>query len=297
LKIHQVKETSSHDKILDFSLEAAHQNFGTALKISLKNLSNINALNSLRLNISYETSSTASALQWLDANLTLGKKYPYLFSQCQAIHARSIMPCQDTPAVKFTYEACVKVVKPLTILMSACSTETIEVDENQTMYKFEQNIKIPSYLLAIVAGHLVSKQIGKISKVWSEAEMIERAAFEFQEVDKMMEDAENLCGKYVWGVYDLLVLPPSFPYGGMENPCLTFVTPTIIAGDRSLVTVIQHEITHSWTGNLVTNCSWETILNLDRRLRVAIAFVNTIQWRNCSLRALASEHNFQCWSS
>jgi leukotriene-A4 hydrolase len=157
LKIHQVKETSSHDKILDFSLEAAHQNFGTALKISLKNLSNINALNSLRLNISYETSSTASALQWLDANLTLGKKYPYLFSQCQAIHARSIMPCQDTPAVKFTYEACVKVVKPLTILMSACSTETIEVDENQTMYKFEQNIKIPSYLLAIVAGHLVSK--------------------------------------------------------------------------------------------------------------------------------------------
>ena len=136
----------------------------------------------LKLNISYETSPDASALQWLDANLTLGKKHPYLFSQCQAIHARSIVPCQDTPAVKFTYDASVTVCKPLTILMSACPIETVEFDPNTNKYKFEQKIKIPSYLLAICAGNLVSKQIGPISKVWSEVEMIEKAAYEFQEV-------------------------------------------------------------------------------------------------------------------
>ena len=109
------------------------------------------------MNISYETSPNASALQWLDPNATLGKKYPYLFSQCQAIHARSIVPCQDTPSVKFTYEASVRVCKPLQILMSACLLETVEIDSNTTMYKFEQKIKIPSYLLAIVGAHLVSK--------------------------------------------------------------------------------------------------------------------------------------------
>ncbi|KPJ12486.1 Leukotriene A-4 hydrolase [Papilio machaon] len=206
----------------------------------------------IAIKVKYQTAPSASALQWLEPNQTSGKKHPYMFSQCQPIHARSILPCQDTPAVKFTYDAEVSVPKNFKVLMSA-----IRGDSNNTMTKFYQNVPIPSYLLAIAVGALESKQLGPRSYVWSEKEEIERSAWEFADTEKYLKAAESLCGPYQWGQYDLLVLPPSFPYGGMENPCLTFVTPTLLAGDRSQADVIVHEIMHSWTGNLVTNKNFE----------------------------------------
>lgn len=243
----------SDQKAIKFEFGTPKSSFGTPLNVHVNTVTS----DELKLRITYKTSQSASALQWLEANCTMGKQHPYLFSQCQAIHARSILPCQDTPLVKFTYDANVRVKSPLVVLMSAIHTETKPVDGGLQEFHFEQKIPIPAYLLALASGDLVSKDIGPISRVWTEKEMIDRAAYEFEQVGQMIDDAVGLMGDYVWGRYDLLVLPPTFPYGGMENPTLTFVTPTIIAGDRSLVTVIQHEIAHSWTGNLVTNATWE----------------------------------------
>lgn len=255
LKIHKVSEEVTKTE-LEFQLGEYSKNFGTALKISLKNLEKVSERDSLVLVVEYETSPNASALQWLGAMATCGKELPYLFSQCQAIHARSIMPCQDTCYVKFTYDAVVNVQSPLVAVMSAVQAGSKDLGD-RIEYSFVQKIRIPSYLLAIVVGALVSKRIGPRSHVWTEKEQIDKAAYEFAEVEVMLKDAEELLGEYVWGTYDLLVLPPTFPYGGMENPNLTFVTPTLLAGDRSLASVVQHEITHSWTGNLVTNKNWE----------------------------------------
>jgi leukotriene-A4 hydrolase len=154
--------------------------------------------------------------------------------------------------VKFTYNAILHHPKEVTGLMSA-----IRVKSEPGVTHFEQKTPIPSYLLAIVVGALVSKEIGPISNVWAEEGQVEAAAFEFSETDAFLKKAEEICGPYVWGRYDLLVMPPSFPFGGMENPCLTFVTPTLLAGDRSLASVVAHEISHSWTGNLVTNKNFE----------------------------------------
>eukprot|EP00795_Rhopilema_esculentum_P002319 gene2319-17951_t len=274
--------------------------------------------------IVYETTSESSAIDWLEPEQTSGKQHPFLFTQCQAIHARSIIPCQDTPAVKFTYDAEVTVPSELTALMSAIKdcNEIIENDSRKCRfhqktaipsyllalvagslegrdvgprsktaipsyllalvagslegrdvgprskvwaekdliekcaYEFAETA-IPSYLLALVAGSLEGRDVGPRSKVWAEKDLIEKCAYEFAELESMVCAAESICGPYVWGRYDLLVLPPSFPYGGMENPCLTFVTPTLLAGDRSLTGVAAHEIAHSWTGNLVTNKTWE----------------------------------------
>ncbi|VVC97012.1 unnamed protein product [Leptidea sinapis] len=200
----------------------------------------------VKLRIKYKTSPSATALQWLEPKQTSGKKYPYMFSQCQPIHARSIMPCQDSPAVKFTYTAEVSAPENFSVLMSA-----IRDGSNNTKTTFRQPVPIPSYLLAIAVGVLESRELGPRSHVWAEKEEIERSAWEFADTEKYLQAAEALCGPYQWTQYDLLVLPPSFPYGGMENPCLTF------AGDRSQADVIVHEIMHSWTGNLVTNRNFE----------------------------------------
>ncbi|CAK1584714.1 unnamed protein product [Parnassius mnemosyne] len=235
---------------LQYNTDQHVPNFGSKLSITLGN--QYSAGQKLVIRIKYRTSPSASALQWLEPNQTSGKKYPYLFSQCQPIHARSILPCQDTPAVKFTYDAEVTAPEEFTVLMSAVRGE----NRNKTTM-FQQSVPIPSYLLAIAVGVLEHRRLGPRSLVWSEKEEIERSAWEFAETEKYLEAAENLCGPYQWGQYDLLVLPPSFPYGGMENPCLTFVTPTLLAGDRSQADVIVHEIMHSWTGNLVTNRNFE----------------------------------------
>lgn len=198
------------------------------------------------------TTPKSTAIQWLNPEQTVGKTHPYLFTQSQAIHARSLLPCQDTPAVKATYVAQVTCPAPLNVLMSANKRR---VEEN--VYFFEQTQRIPAYLIAIGIGNIAGKEVGPRSTIWAEPEILDKAAWEFVETEDFIRLGESLTTPYAWEVYDLLILPPSFPYGGMENPCLTFLTPSLIAGDRSLTDVVAHEIAHSWTGNLVTNSSWE----------------------------------------
>lgn len=240
---------------LEYSLGEADDVFGSKLEIKLP----LNLGSKSVISIEFETSPSASAFQWLRAGQTAGKRQPYLFSQCQAIHCRSFVPCQDSPTVKFPYTAKVRAPKEITILMSAIGlgSSPDSSDSNKSVYRFEQKVPIPSYLMAIVGGDLESRDIGPRSRVWSEKEFVDAAAHEFSETEAMLKVAEDICGPYVWGRYDLLVLPPSFPFGGMENPCLTFVTPTLLAGDKSLSDVVAHEIAHSWTGNLVTNVNSE----------------------------------------
>ncbi|XP_064078786.1 leukotriene A-4 hydrolase-like isoform X2 [Macrobrachium nipponense] len=254
IKIHSVKDEET-GQLLQHSMGDAHPNFGSALTIALSP----SGRKQYKITIEYEVSASCTALQWLSPSQTAGKKHPYLFSQCQAIHCRSLLPCQDTPAAKITYTAEVTVDNDLVALMSALRDEEhppLRSDKGVT-YKFRQPVPIPAYLIAIAVGALESRKIGPRSHVWSEKDFVEKAAYEFAETEQMLATAESLCGEYVWGQYDLLILPPSFPYGGMENPCLTFVTPTLLAGDKSLADVVVHEITHSWTGNLVTNANWE----------------------------------------
>ncbi|XP_077972120.1 leukotriene A-4 hydrolase-like [Styela clava] len=240
---------------LKYSLREPHKAFGSALDISLP--AELKKGTTLDIQINYSTSPNAGALQWLKPEQTAGKKQPYLFSQCQAIHARSIVPCQDSPSVKAPYYAKVTVKDPLVALMSAVGTGKQSLGDGRTAYTFEQKVPTSSYLIALVVGQLESRDIGPRSRVWSEAKFVEKAAEEFSQTEDFISAGESLVGPYVWGRYDLLVLPPSFPFGGMENPCLTFVTPTLLAGDKSLANVIAHEIAHSWTGNLVTNKTWE----------------------------------------
>ncbi|WP_133500759.1 M1 family metallopeptidase [Cognatilysobacter terrigena] len=202
-----------------------------------------------RIRITYHTSPTASGLQWLTPEMTEGKKTPFMFSQSQQIHARSWVPLQDTTMVRFTYTAHVTAPKDVMVLMSANNDPKAVRDGD---YTFEMPQAIPSYLLAIAAGDLVFEPTGPRSGVWAEPAMAKKAATEFSDTPKMMATAEKLYGPYRWGRYDILVLPPSFPYGGMENPRITFATPTAITGDKSLVSLIAHELSHSWSGNLVT---------------------------------------------
>merc|ERR1719233_2647114 len=201
---------------------------------------------------------TSTALQWLEPDQTLAGTHPFLFSQCQAIHCRSLVPCQDTPSVKAPYTASITAPSKLAALMSAIRQgEPQLVGDDKSITKWEQKVPVQSYLIAIAVGGLESRKIGPRSHVWAEPGLVDRAAHAFAETESFLQTAEALCGPYVWGDYDILVLPPSFPFGGMENPCLTFATPTLLSGDRSNANVIAHEIAHSWTGNLVTNSNFE----------------------------------------
>jgi len=193
--------------------------------------------------IRYSTSPNgATALQWLAPEQTEGKQFPFLYTQGEAIHTRSWIPLQDSPGVRVTWDARVKTPPGMRAVMSG-------VD-------FRMEHPVPPYLIALAVGDLQFKATGPRTGVWAEPAVLEKAAVEFSDTEKMLEAAEKLYGPYRWGRYDLLVLPPSFPFGGMENPCLTFVTPTVIAGDKSLVSLIAHELAHSWSGNLVTNATW-----------------------------------------
>ena len=206
-----------------------------------------------KVNIYYSTSSDAEALQWLAPVQTAGKDNPFLFTQSQAILARSWVPIQDSPGIRFTYSAEVEVPKGLLALMSASNPQ----EKNESgVYKFQMDQPIPAYLLALAVGNLEFAEIGPRTGVYAEPSMIDDAKYEFGELEEMVTAAEELYGPYQWGRYDLLVLPPSFPFGGMENPRLTFATPTILAGDRSLTSLVAHELAHSWSGNLVTNATW-----------------------------------------
>ena len=206
-----------------------------------------------KVSIRYSTDKESEAVQWLTPQQTAGKKYPFLFTQGEAILTRSWIPCQDTPAKRITYSAKVTLPNELMAVMSATNPQT---KNDQGVYEFEMKQSIPVYLMALAAGDLEFRSIGKRTGVYSEPSMIEACTFELEDTEKMLEAAEKLYGAYKWERYDIIVLPPSFPFGGMENPRLTFATPTIIAGDKSLISLIAHEMAHSWSGNLVTNATW-----------------------------------------
>jgi len=211
-----------------------------------------------RVAIEYDTAPDALALQWLAPEQTEGKRHPFLFSQCQSIHARSLLPCQDSPTVRTPYHAEVTIPDALAAVMSAGPAgDRAGPRPGTRTWLFEMPQPIPSYLVALAVGDLASRDLSARSRVWAEPGTVEAAAYEFGGVEEMIVTAERLFGPYPWDRYDLLVLPPSFPYGGMENPRMTFLTPTVLAGDRSLVDVVAHELAHSWTGNLVTNATME----------------------------------------
>lgn len=246
--VHLLQGTDS--RLVPFVLGNHDEVLGRPLSVHLPELLDEEFVLSIR----YETSPGASGLQWLNPRQTAGGEQPFLFSQSQAIHARSWVPIQDTPAARFTYDAVVTTPPAITAVMSA---ERLAGQSSAGRHLFEMKQPIPSYLLAIAAGDLVFGAIGPRTGVYAEPPVLEAALAEFEDTEKMLEVTEELFGPYRWERYDLLILPPSFPYGGMENPRLSFITPTVLAGDKSLVSLIAHELAHSWSGNLVTNADWE----------------------------------------
>ena len=208
------------------------------------------------VNIYYSTSPKSGALDWVSPVQTAGGKHPFLYTQSQPIFARTWIPLQDTPGVRFTYDAKIKVPPELMAVMSA---ENPMEKNAEGVYNFIMPQAIPSYLLALAVGNLEFRATGPRTGVYAEPELVEAAAYEFGETEAMIVSAEKTYGPYRWGRYDVIVLPPSFPWGGMENPRLTFLTPTVLVGDRSLVALIAHELAHSWSGNLVTNADWNDI--------------------------------------
>lgn len=240
-----ISSNGQNEEVATYVLGEEDSVLGQALIIDLKS-------NTRYVHVVYSTNPGAEALQFLPAELTSGDS-PFLLTQSQSTFARTWVPIQDSPGIRFTYHATVKVPAGLMALMSA---------ENPTqlspagIYEFNMMTPIPAYLLALAVGDVGFQSLGPRTGVYAEPGLLEASAYEFEEVEDMMKIAETLYGPYRWERYDIIVLPPSFPFGGMENPRLTFATPTILAGDRSLVSLVAHELAHSWSGNLVTNATW-----------------------------------------
>jgi leukotriene-A4 hydrolase len=248
----QLVEASGRSRVLAFKLAEPDPILGSELTIEFPSCCAATAQMTIR--IAYRTSSEASALQWLDPAQTYGSK-PYLYSQGQAIHTRSWIPLQDTPSVRLTYDARIRTPPDLVAVMSAAR----QVDEGAKAGEFRFTMKqpIPSYLIALAVGDLKFQALGPRTGVWTEPSRLAAAAHEFADLPRMLDAGEQLAGPYRWDRYDLLIMPRAFAYGGMENPRLSFISPSTIAGDRSLVSVIVHEMAHSWSGNLVTNSTWD----------------------------------------
>jgi aminopeptidase N len=241
--------TDGDKQPLQYKVGAADPAMGSPLAVTLRP-------DTKRLIIKYKSAADAGALQWLTPEQTAGKKRPYLFSQGQAIENRSWIPTQDSPGIRQTWEATIHVPAGLTAVMSAPKSAEPITQGGESVFSYKMPHSVAPYMIAIAVGDLAFKELGPRTGVWTEPAMLDRAAAELADTEKMVEAAEKLYGPYRWGRYDLLVLPPSFPYGGMENPTLTFLTPTFIAGDKSLVGLVAHELAHSWSGNLVTNANW-----------------------------------------
>jgi leukotriene A-4 hydrolase/aminopeptidase len=237
--------TSDEGEAIEWELGTADTVLGTPLVIRV-------GADDASVRIEYRTGPASSGLQWLDPPQTASGTQPFLFSQAQSILARTMLPCQDSPGVRVTYDASVRTPMGITAVMAA---QQLGGGEGEP-WKFRMPQPIPSYLIAIAAGDITFRSMGPRTGVFAEAPVADKAAWEFAETEKMIEASEELFGPYRWDRYDLIVLPPSFPFGGMENPRLTFATPTVLAGDRSLVSLVAHELAHSWSGNLVTNATW-----------------------------------------
>jgi aminopeptidase N len=230
---------------VDFKMKGEDEMLGSALHIPITKETNT-------VSIQYTTQAAAEALQWLNPQQTSGE-YPFLFTQSQAILCRSWIPIQDSPGIRFTYDAHVKVPPGNLALMSASNPQEIDTTGH---YSFKMDHPIPAYLMALAVGHLEYYKTGDQTGIYAEAATMEKAVDDLEDLQSFLETAEKLYGEYRWEQFDVLVLPPSFPFGGMENPRLTFATPTILSGDKSLVSLVAHELAHSWSGNLVTNATW-----------------------------------------
>ena len=247
LEIESIADASGQP--LAFKVGTKDPDLGSALAIDLKP-------DTRRITIKYKSSAEGGALLWLTPEQTAGKKYPFLFSQGESINNRSWIPTQDSPAVRQTWEAKISVDRPLSVVMSAPRSGEPAEAGGKRVFSFRMDHSVAPYMIAIAVGDLAFKPLGPRTGVWSEPATIDAAARELSDTEKMVSAAEKLYGPYRWGRYDILVLPPSFPLGGMENPTMTFLTPTFIAGDKSLVSLVAHELAHSWSGNLATNATW-----------------------------------------
>ena len=243
LRIHGVFGADGQPR--SYALGSERDGLGVPLTIEL-------AAHDERIRVDYETTRGSEAMQWLAPEQTDGGVHPFLFTQGQSILTRSWIPLQDSPGVRVTYDARVRAPEPLTVVMSA---QQLGRDDSGA-WRFRLDQAIPPYLIAMACGDLASRDVSDRVAIWAEPGVVERAANEFADTEAMVQSAEELFGPYRWGRYDVIILPPAFPFGGMENPLLTFATPTVIAGDRSLVALIAHELAHSWSGNLVTNATW-----------------------------------------
>lgn len=241
LEIHRVE---SQGKEVHYHVGSRDPILGASLTIELPP-------KSASVVIHYSASPHASGLQWLNPEQTSGNTQPFLFSQNQSIHARSWIPIQDSPGVRMTYDARIKSNPELKVVMSAQSAGM-----DGGFHRFRMGLPIPAYLIALAIGDIDFRAVGPRTGIYAEPSVLESAVAEFADLEQLVESVEGLYGPYRWGRYDVLVLPPSFPFGGMENPVVTFATPTILAGDKSLISLISHELAHSWSGNLVTNATW-----------------------------------------
>jgi len=247
LEIESIADGSG--EALTWKVGMSDPNLGAPLAIALRP-------DTKQLVIKYKSAPDAGALQWLTPEQTAGKRKPFLFSQGQAIENRSWIPTQDSPGIRQTWEATIHVPAGFTAVMSAPKSAEPMTQGGESVFSYRMDKSVAPYMIAIGVGDLAFKPLGPRSGVWAEPATVDAAASELADTEKMITAAEKLYGPYQWGRYDMLVLPPAFPFGGMENPTMTFLTPTFIAGDRSLVSLVAHELAHSWSGNLSTNATW-----------------------------------------